>query len=534
MKEINIKVISDVVCNNLFRKFGFINDYKLDFIFSPVDQMIPEILNAGDEDFLLLHLSQYAFNSYGVSELFAANMNEIFVQLENLIKRSNTKLILNTVYFNCGSFSQTELVNRKKLASTINGSVLDFVLSHQSDCILVDVEDLVSSAGFSNSFSPRNYGVMRFPYSKALGKIISDKYLFHFKSYFSPRKKVIFVDADNTLWGGVIGEDGCHGVKIGHEYPGSIYYYFQLSLLRLKNAGVVLCLVTKNNQSDIDEVFQNRDMPLSIDDFVAVKANWDRKSENIGALLDWLNVGSSSAVFIDDNPFEIEEVARVHVDIECLKFSVNEFDDVNNALSDLFDLYAHYLTDEDKVKAASYVQEGHRKSLLDKSGTIDDYLRGLAINMTVYLNDLSLAPRIAQLTQKTNQFNLTTKRYSLAEVQDLMDNESVFAFSIDDKFGSMGVVGVVIIVGNTVDSFLLSCRAFGREIERSMLSVVIQFCDNYPLYSQYLPTRKNVMTRDFYTKNGFEIVSTENNAESYRIDQKPEPISDCLEKIIWN
>jgi FkbH-like protein len=154
--------------------------------------------------------------------------------------------------------------------------------------------------------------------------------------------------------------------------------------------------------------------------------------------------------------------------------------------------------------------------------------------MTVYLNDLSLAPRIAQLTQKTNQFNLTTKRYSLAEVQDLMGNESVYAFSIDDKFGSMGVVGVVIVVGNTVDSFLLSCRAFGREIERSMLSVVMQFCDNYPLYSQYLPTRKNVMTKDFYTKNGFEIVSTENNVECYRVDQKPEPISNFLEKIIWN
>ena len=534
MKAINVKVISDVVCNNLFRKYGLINDYKLDFIFSPVDQIIPEILNAGDEDFLLLHLSQYAFNSYGVSESFAANMDEIFVQLENLIKRSNTKLILNTVYFNCGAFSQTELVNKKKLASTINGSVLDFVFSHQSDCILVDVEGLVSSAGFSNSFSPRNYGVMRFPYSKTLGKIISDKYLFHFKSYLSSRKKVIFVDADNTLWGGVIGEDGCHGVKIGHEYPGSIYYYFQLSLLRLKNAGVVLCLVTKNNQSDIDEIFSNRDMPLSIDDFVAVKANWDRKSENICALLDWLNVGASSAVFIDDNPFEIEEVARVHVDIECLKFNLNDFDDVNNVLTDLSNLYAHYLTDEDKVKATSYVQEGHRKSLLDKSGTIDDYLRGLAISMTVYLNDLSLAPRIAQLTQKTNQFNLTTKRYSLAEVQDLMGNESVYAFSIDDKFGSMGVVGVVILVGNTVDSFLLSCRAFGREIERSMLSVVIQSCDNYPLYSQYVPTPKNVMTKDFYTKNGFEIVSTENNVECYRVDQKPEPISNFLEEIIWN
>ena len=534
MKEMDVKVVSDVICNNLFRQFGCVNSYKFNFIFSPVDQFIPEIINTSREDFLLLHISQYAFHSYGISESFLENINEIFLHLENLIKRSKTKIILNTVYFNSGSFSQTELIDKKILASKINSQVLDFVSANPFNCILVDVEDLISSVGFSNNFSPRNYGVMRFPYSKALGKLISEKYLFHFKSYFSPRKKVIFVDADNTLWGGVVGEDGCNGVKIGHEYPGSIYYYFQRSLLRLKKAGVVLCLVTKNNQSDIDEVFLNRDMPLSIDDFVAVKANWDRKSENIGALLDWLNVGSSSAVFIDDNPFEIEEVARVHVDIECLKFNLNDFDDVNNVLTDLSNLYAHYLTDEDKVKATSYVQEGHRKSLLDKSGTIDDYLRGLAINMTVYLNDLSLAPRIAQLTQKTNQFNLTTKRYSLAEVQDLMGNESVYAFSIDDKFGSMGVVGVVILVGNTVDSFLLSCRAFGREIERSMLSVVIQSCDNYPLYSQYVPTPKNVMTKDFYTKNGFEIVSTENNVECYRVDQKPEPISNFLEEIIWN
>lgn len=534
MKKINVKVISDVVCNNLFRKFAPIGDYNFSFVFSPVDQMIPEILASGDEDFLLLHLSQYAFNSYGVSESFDANMEEILAQLENLTKRSNTKLILNTVFFNCASFSQIELANKKRLASMINGRVLDFVLSHQSDCILVDIDNLVSSAGFSNSFSPRNYGVMRFPYSKVLAEIIRDKYLFHFKSYFSPRKKVIFVDADNTLWGGVIGEDGYNGVKIGHEYPGSIYYYFQLSLLRLKHAGILLCLVTKNNQSDIEEVFQNRDMPLSIDDFVAVKANWERKSENIGELLEYLNVSSSSAVFIDDNPFEIEEVARIHGDIECLAFSISKFDDVNNLLSDLPDLYAHYLTDEDKVKVAAYVQEGHRKKLLDKSDSIADYLRSLAIHMTVYLNDLSLAPRIAQLTQKTNQFNLTTKRYSLAEIQFLMDHESVYAFSIDDKFGSMGVVGVVIIVGNTVDSFLLSCRAFGRGIERSMLSVVAQSYDNYPLFSQYLPTRKNAMTRDFYSNNGFEIVSTENNAESYRIDQKPEPITDCFAKIIWN
>ena len=117
--------------------------------------------------------------------------------------------------------------------------------------------------------------------------------------------------------------------------------------------------------------------------------------------------------------------------------------------------------------------------------------------MTVYLNDLSLAPRIAQLTQKTNQFNLTTRRYTLSEVEDLIENESVYAFSVDDKFGSMGVIGVVILVENRLDTFLLSCRAFGREIERSMLSLVLQSCNNFPLYSQYSPTSKNAMTEDF-------------------------------------
>jgi FkbH-like protein len=534
MKSIDVKVLSDVVCNNLFRNFGVVNDYKLNFIFSPVDQIIPEILNSGDEDFLLLHISQYAFNSYGISETFVEKMDEILIHLENLIKRSNTKLILNTVYFSCGSFSQVELINNKIFASKINRLVLDFVARHPSECILVDVADLVSSSGVSSNFSQRNYGVMKLPYSKVLGKVISDKYLFHFQSYFNPRKKVIFVDADNTLWGGVVGEDGVNGVKIGHEYPGSTYYYFQRSLLRLKNSGIILCLVTKNNQADIEEIFLNRDMPLSIDAFAVVKANWDRKSDNIGLLLKSLNIGSSSAIFIDDNPFEIEEVKRVHSDIQCLKFDINDFDHVHNVLLKLSCLYAHYLTDEDSFKADSYAQEEHRRGFLDKSDSIEEYLRGLGIKMTVHLNDEGLAPRISQLTQKTNQFNLTTNRYSIAEIHALMATDSVYAFSVDDKFGSMGVVGVIIVVDNVIDSLLLSCRAFGREIERSMLSVVINHMDNYPVFAHYKPTNKNVMTNDFYTKNCFKMVSTETGIQCYRLDRNINPISDFMVEIVWN
>ena len=144
MKKISIKVISDVVCNNLFRNFDHINEHELDFIFTPVDQIIPNIISAGEEDFLLLHLSQYAFNSYGVSDTFASNIDEIIMQLKKLVDRSNTKLILNTVYFNCESFSQDELIEKRKMASNINSSLLEFVSLHKSQSILVDIEGLVS------------------------------------------------------------------------------------------------------------------------------------------------------------------------------------------------------------------------------------------------------------------------------------------------------------------------------------------------------------------------------------------------------
>ena len=534
MKEINVKVVSDVVCNNLFRKINFDDNYKLKMVFSPVDQIIPEIINCADEDFLLLHISQYAFNSYVINKDFLEAMCQVFSHLEDLLKRSQVKIILNTVYFNCGSFSQAELISKKKLISTFEQLLLDFTLRHPSECVVVDVATLVANCGFSNNISFRNYGVMRYPYSKLIGTEISNEYMFHFKSYFNPRKKVIFVDADNTLWGGVVGEDGIGGIKVGHEYPGSMFRFFQLTLLRLKNSGVLLCLVTKNNIADVEEAFFKRDMPLSLSDFVAVKSNWERKSGNIQQLLRLLNIGASSAIFIDDNPFEIEEVGRAHPDLLCLKFHINDFSDINNELFKLSSLYEHNLTVEDTFKADSYFQEEKRKDFLDKSNSLENYLRDLSIKMTVHLNDMSLVSRVSQLTQKTNQFNLTTKRYSISEIEMFMKNNDVYAFSVEDKFGSMGVVGVVIVVDNMVDSLLLSCRAFGREIEKAMILAVSVHVDKFPLYSQYRPTQKNDMTKDFYTKNGFHEQDIDNSTVIYRLNKKMASSIGHIQEVIWN
>ena len=525
MKEYTVKVISDVVCNNLFDKKSVLSENKIKMVFSPVDQFIPEIINTSDEDFILLHISQYAFNTYEITNNFLKSMREILLCLESVIKSTQIKIILNTVNFDYIPVSQVELGLKRRLVSDFDNLLFEFAFKFQSKCIIVDIGSLVSRLGAESNISFRNYGVMRSPYSRLLSKSIAKEYSFHFENYLFPRKKIIFVDADNTLWGGVVGEDGVNGVKIGHEYPGSTFYSFQLSLLRLKSAGVLLALVTKNNLADIQEVFVERDMPLSLSDFVAVKANWERKSENIEQLLQSLNIGVSSSIFVDDNPFEVEEVSRMHTEITALKFDINNFNSFYAEFIKSSHLYAHNITQEDVFKTASYVEEEKRKNSLSKSNSFKDYLRDLSIKTTVHLNDLSLTSRISQLSQKTNQFNLTTNRYSISEVEDFMKTDNVFAFSVKDKFGSMGVVGVVIVVENSIDCFLLSCRAFGREIEHSMISVVLS------LLTTYLDDKPNTLANLF--------ASTSVKLKSSKLDKKsiflsPATVTIPFMLALWN
>ena len=237
---------------------------------------------------------------------------------------------------------------------------------------------------------------------------------------------------------------------------------------------------------------------------------------------------------VDDNPFEVEEVSRMHTEITALKFDINNFNSFYAEFIKSSHLYAHNITQEDVFKTASYVEEEKRKNSLSKSNSFKDYLRDLSIKTTVHLNDLSLTSRISQLSQKTNQFNLTTNRYSISEVEDFMKTDNVFAFSVKDKFGSMGVVGVVIVVENSIDCFLLSCRAFGREIEHSMISVVAKYINTYPLHSHYKPTQKNSMTKDFYSKIGFEIDSMSNGRVNYRLNKKKPLKLGYAQEVLWS
>ncbi|MDA9622027.1 hypothetical protein N9T09_04475, partial [Gammaproteobacteria bacterium] len=276
MKNINIKTISDITCNNFFRDFNISDDIQINFNHGHIDQFIPEILNTSDKnDFILLHISPYAFNSYSPSKSFQNSVEQIIQSLKSFIKDHNGKVILNNIPFHTNSFSQDDIYEDFNLGYEINNLLVNFARDNQNDCILIDLAGLVTEVGLLNSLSIRNYSIMRLPYTNLVRKKIFEEYKFNLSNYFSPRKKAIFVDADNTLWDGVVGEEGVNGVKIDHEFPGSNYYQFQENLIKLKKSGIILCLVTKNNLSDIEEIFNERDMPLSINDFVEIKANWE-------------------------------------------------------------------------------------------------------------------------------------------------------------------------------------------------------------------------------------------------------------------
>jgi FkbH-like protein len=536
MKIINIKTVSDITCNNFFRNFDISNEIGVNFSHGQIDQFIPEILNTSDKcDFILLHISPYAFNSYTPSKSFKNFIIQIIESLENFIKNSNGKVILNNIPFHMNPFSQDDLYEDFNLSYEINNLLINFARDNPNDCIFIDMASLLSEVGFLNGLSLRNYSIMRFPYTNLLRKKIFEEYKFNLSNYFSPRKKAIFVDADNTLWGGVVGEDGVTGVKIDHEFPGSNYYQFQENLIRLKNNGLILCLVTKNNLSDIEEIFNERDMPLSISDFVEIKANWEPKSKNIEELLISLNIGASSVIFIDDNPFEIEQVKRSNDDLTCIQFNANNFTNLNNELSKVPNLYAHNLTQEDRAKSESYAQEKERKKNMQKSTSIENYLSSLDMKVNVFYNNKEHIPRISQLTQKTNQFNLTTKRSSVSDIENFMKSGSVYSFSAKDRFGDMGIVGVVIInKENNIDTFLLSCRAFGRHIEKIMLSEVLRHNSKYPIFSSYIASSKNKMTEQFYTENSFLEKTNGDDFKTYSMEKVVKYDVNFYGEIIWS
>lgn len=360
------------------------------------------------------------------------------------------------------------------------------------------------------------------------------------------RKKCLILDLDNTLWGGIIGEDGINGISIGGMYPGNVYEDVQRRILTAYENGVILAICSKNNEPEAVQALENHpNMVLREHNFAAKRINWDNKADNIKDIANALNIGLDSIVFIDDNPFERDIVRTILPEVEVPDFPEKLYmlpACIENILLKYFSLY--HLTPEDRNKTLQYQQNELRISLQNSSASYEDYLRSLGMSLQISFAQQIDIPRIAQLTQKTNQFNLTTKRYTEEDIRLMINNRDlVFVARVKDKFGEYGLTGLCIIKTTSeyeveIDTLLLSCRVIGREVENEFLFQILLFLADHKvkvITAKYSKTLKNTLAESFYDKLGFSQTEKNETDKHYIcLTNKLVAKAEMYVKVIWN
>ncbi|MFF7656644.1 HAD-IIIC family phosphatase [Streptomyces sp. NPDC007983] len=338
-------------------------------------------------------------------------------------------------------------------------------------------------------------------------------------------KKCLVVDLDETVWGGVLGDDGAEGIEVADSYRGEAFRAFQSVVKQIGSQGVLVAAVSKNEAESVRTVLREHPrMTLREDDFVRIIANWLPKHENIVRLAQDLNLGVDSLVFVDDSPFECGLVRRELPDVAVVGLDRDPALHVERLLCDGW-FTVREMTGEDEKRATRYRDELVRKDFLDTFSSLDDYLRELKVR--VRLTALVDVDRVSQITLRTNQFNLTTRRLQPAEVRAWAEDPDgqVLAVHVSDRFGDSGLVGAVLTrrEGDVlhIDNFLLSCRVFSRGVETACLSAVLghaKMTGAQAVTATYRPTAKNTKVKDFYPRGGFAVVEGDGDIVNFRHD----------------
>jgi FkbH-like protein len=349
------------------------------------------------------------------------------------------------------------------------------------------------------------------------------------------RKKCIVLDCDNTLWGGVVGEEGTFGIKLGMDYPGNCFKSFQYLLLSLSKKGVILTICSKNNLKDVQDVWENNPHNVINDKVLsAYRINWQDKASNIKSIAEELNIGTDSIVFIDDNPIERGLIKELLPEVEVPDFPKKPYELVDFFWQIYHDYFAVYeLYEEDLRKTEQYKENFFRNESKKAFANIDDYLASLNIEIDIMKANEANLPRIAQMTQKTNQFNLTTKHYTEEQLREMAEKgANIYCANVKDKFGDNGITIAAIFIENNnevhLDSYLLSCRILGREIEKVTLLKLIEEINrdkNKQIKAQFIPSKKNSIAADFLDNIGFVPIKTdeETGTKHYVFDVNKKP-----------
>ena len=416
-----------------------------------------------------------------------------------------------------------------------NNSSLSKYCKKKENCCIFDLNNLILTFGSKDWTDQRFFyiGKIRQSYNAqvffadAIARILA-------AILFTPRKCIV-LDADNTLWGGVVGEEGINGIELSDSFPGNVYKEFQKYLLRQRARGIILAIVSKNNEDDVLSVLKNhKDSLLKPKHFSCFKINWKDKARNIIEVAEELNIGLDSIVFIDDNPVEREWVKNKISDVLIPDLPSSPTEYINSIEKlEAFDFLS--ITNEDKKRADMYYQEGKRKKEKIKFNTIEDFLKNLKMEASVEDINQNNLKRVIQLLNKTNQFNLTVRRHNETDLRNIIKNGGIgITLRLKDKFGDSGLIGLAIANSKNaekncwgIDSFLLSCRVLGRKVEDLLLSLINEKIKSKHkktytyLEGEFIKGKKNSQVSDFFPKRGFKILNGYDNRWSRDVLKYP-------------
>jgi len=538
-KKIHVSILSSFTLNGLAETLRVkCSDINVDCIVyvSGYNQYNEDILNTESElyrfkpdiSFLILDtrsiIGDLFYSPYSVSvtkrvDYVKKRSDELVNLINYFIKKSNSKMVITNLsiptyspYGICETKAEYGLYDmvrdfNKKLAEG---------LQNESAAYIYDFNSFVTRYGENSIFDHRQFHLGDIKISLDYIPSFADELIRYIKSVLGLNRKCIVVDLDNTLWGGVVGEDGFEGIELSPNGKGSTFVEFQHLLLSLYQRGIILAVNSKNNPEEAMKVIREHPyMVLREENFACLKINWNDKVSNMREIAEELNIGLDSMTFFDDDPVNREYMKKALPNVLTVDLP-NDSALYAPTLTSMNDFDVLKITDEDRKRGDMYLQQRKRIDLEKNATNLEDFLNQLNIKIKIKKVDKFTIPRIAQLTLKTNQFNLTTHRYQEEEITKFAQDRNMLVGSaqVEDKFGDNGITGAFIVRKNdstewVVDTFLLSCRVMGRRVEEVMIGYILREAKKEgvnKVKAQYIPTQKNKPCEMFLPNYGFKQI----------------------------
>ena len=405
-------------------------------------------------------------------------------------------------------------------------------VENHSNVRVFPYRSVMEKLGSDNAFSLKMWYMGKIMHTNDAQKRLAEEILHKCELETRVPKKVLVLDLDNTLWGGLAGEADITPVTLSDDHGGLAYKNLQRVILQMQKAGVILAIASKNNEEDALEIIDKHPhMVLRSEAFAAKRINWNNKSDSIAEMAQELNLGLDSFVFFDDSDTERELIKKVLPQVVVPDFPAKP-EELAPTMCGIYRTYFEkpVLTKEDAEKTRQYAENAKRSQLQASSFSFADYLKDLQIKIES-VDPVANLERFLQLMNKTNQFNLTTKRYELAELQKVLEDSTkkVYLYRVEDRFGDYGIVAALLVDLSgvpTITDFVMSCRIMGKNVEYGILTMVEEECRTVhcnKLRGMYIPTAKNKPVEKLYEKAGYEFVGKRFDTELYEVDLDKAP-----------